>query len=130
MVTEKGLFMWKKDNEIYSGHSIVLDGMRIFNPTPEMLEKAGYVQGEPTIPETIIPEPVEPTKRYSTLKIIRALGDDWPSYKMQLETAGVLDQFFAASYISSDDPVFIAVSQNIPAELLVRLDTECRWTPD
>lgn len=58
--------MWKKDNEIYNGNSIVFAGMRIFNPTPEMLEKAGYVWEEP-----IIPEPVEVPKRYSTLKIIR-----------------------------------------------------------
>jgi hypothetical protein len=119
--------MWTKDNEIYSGHSIVLDGMRIFNPTPEMLEKAGYVQGEPTIPETIIPEPVEPPKRYSALKIIRALGDDWPSYKMQLETAGVLDQFFTANYLSADDPVFMAFLANVPDDLIALLDEQCIW---
>ena len=114
--------MWKKDNEIYNGNSIVFDGMRIFNPTPEMLEKAGYVWEEP-----IIPEPVEVPKRYSTLKIIRALGDDWAAYKTQLETAGVLDQFFAANYLAADDPVFMAFVANVPEDLIARLDAECIW---
>jgi hypothetical protein len=114
--------MWKRGNEIYNGGSIIHDGYRIFNPKPETLKAAGYVWEEP-----IIPEPVEMPKRYSTLKIIRALGDDWAAYKTQLETAGVLDQFFAANYLASDDPVFMAFIANVPEELKERLDAECIW---
>lgn len=32
-------------------------------------------------------------KKYSTLKIIRALGDEWPVYREQLESGGYADQF-------------------------------------
>ncbi|MBR2345559.1 MAG: hypothetical protein IKA71_07240 [Lentisphaeria bacterium] len=114
--------MWKRNNEIYNGNSIIFDGRRIFNPTEDTLKKAGYVWEEP-----VIPEPIELPKHYSTLKIIRALGDDWQSYKTQLETAGVLDQFFAANFLSADDPVFVAFIANVPEELQARLDNECIW---
>ena len=114
--------MWKRNNEIYNGNSIIFYGRRIFNPQPETLTAAGYVWEEPVIPESI-----ELPKRYSTLKIIRALGDDWAAYKTQLETAGVLDQFFAANFLSADDPVFVAFIANVPEELQARLDNECIW---
>ena len=113
--------MWKKGNEIYNGGSIVYNGMRYFNPKDEILKAAGYEWVEPTPVE-----PVEVPKRYSTLKIIRALGNDWQEYKTMLETAGVADQFFAANYLSADDPVFVAFMASVPEELKAKLD-ECIW---
>lgn len=115
--------MWKKnDGTVYDGRGLSFDGFFYVKPSGKILEKAGYVWEEP-----IIPEPVEMPKRYSTLKIIRALGDDWAAYKTQLETAGVVDQFFAANYLASDDPVFMAFIANVPDELKERLDAECIW---
>ncbi len=114
--------MWKKDGKIYNGGSIVHDGFRIFNPSAKVLKEAGFVWEEPA-PVA----PVEAPKRYSTLKIIRALGDEWAAYKTMLESAGVLDQFFAANYLSADDPVFTAFVANVPEELKARLDAECIW---
>ena len=114
--------MWKKDGKIYNGGSIVHDGMRYFNPKDEILKAAGYEWFDPAPVE-----PVELPKRYSTLKIIRALGDGWQEYKTMLETAGVLDQFFAANYLSANDPVFMAFIANVPDELKERLNTECIW---
>lgn len=64
--------------------------------------------------------------KYSTLKIIRALGDDWQTYKAQMEAAGVLDQFYAANYLKSDDPVFAAFLENVPDEVKNKL-SECVW---
>ena len=84
------------------------------------VENAPYTYEETDI---VIPEAV---RKYSTLKIIRALGNDWDTYKAQLESAGVLDQFFAANYLLSTDPVFAAFVANVPAELKARLD-ECIW---
>jgi hypothetical protein len=43
--------MWKKDNEVFNGNSIIFDGRRIFNPQPKTLTAAGYVWEEPIIPE-------------------------------------------------------------------------------
>ena len=64
--------------------------------------------------------------KYSTLKIIRTLGDDWQTYKVQMEAAGVLDQFYAANYLRSDDPVFAAFLENVPDEVKNKL-SECVW---
>lgn len=64
--------------------------------------------------------------KYSTLKIIRTLGDDWQTYKAQMEAVGVLDQFYTAQYLRSDDPVFMAFLENVPAEVKTRLN-ECIW---
>lgn len=114
--------MWKKDGIIWNGKSVIIGDRRIFNPKPEHLKAAGYVWIE-----LIVPEPIELPKRYSTLKIIRKLGDEWETYRAMLETTGVLDQFFAANYLSADDPVFMAFVANVPDELKARLDTECIW---
>ena len=84
------------------------------------VEDAPYTYEETT---ELVPEMV---KRYSTLKIIRALGSEWETYKAMLEQAGVLDQFFAANYLESTDPVFKAFISNVPEELAARLD-ECIW---
>lgn len=109
--------MWKKGDIIFSGW-LLLDGQRIFNPSDEQLITAGYTRFEAA--------PVEMVEKYSTLKIIRALGDDWESYRKQLESAGYLDQFFAANYLSDDDPVFMAFMATVPEEVKARLP-ECFW---
>lgn len=64
--------------------------------------------------------------KYSTLKIIRTLGDEWPAYKAQMEAVGVLDQFYTAQYLRSDDPVFEAFLENVPDEVKSKL-SECVW---
>ena len=65
-------------------------------------------------------------KKYSKLKIIRFLGDQWETYRAQLEAAGYLDQFFAAEYLAEDDPVFAAFMANVPEETKEKLG-ECLW---
>jgi hypothetical protein len=64
--------------------------------------------------------------KYSTLKIIRVLGDDWQTYKAQMEAVGVLDQFYTAQYLQSDDPVFVAFLENVPDEVKEKLEN-CIW---
>ncbi len=71
----------------------------------------------------------EPMKKYSTLKIIRALGDEWANYRKQLEEAGVVDQFFAANYLAANDPVFVAFLATVPEEVREKLE-ECEWEPE
>lgn len=65
-------------------------------------------------------------RKYSKLKIIRALGAEWETYRQQLEQAGMLDQFFAAEYLAEDDPVFVAFMASVPEEVKERLK-ECIW---
>jgi hypothetical protein len=119
-------------------HSTRADGVKLYKTystenfkirqleTGHVYDSAIDVEGAPfTYEETN--EPVtEAVKKYSTLKIIRALGSDWDTYKAQLESAGCLDQFFAANYLLSSDPVFAAFVANVPAELAAKLD-ECVW---
>ena len=94
--------LWIKDGKIYSGGGVVVDGMRHFNPSPEQFTSAGYEEYTPPAPE---PEP----KRYSKLKIIRALGEGWAAKKAELEAAGLWDEFDQAAYLDESDPVFGAV---------------------
>lgn len=71
-------------------------------------------------------EAVESIKKYSTLKIIRALGDEWSVYRQKLDAAGYVDQFFAANYLASNDPVFEAFIATVPEELREKLE-DCIW---
>ena len=119
-------------------HSTRADGVKLYKSystdnfkirqvqTGHVYDTAIDVEDTPfTYEETaeLIPEMV---KRYSTLKIIRALGDQWETYKAMLEQAGVLDQFFAANYLESTDPVFAEFIKTVPTELKARLN-ECIW---
>lgn len=108
--------------KIYSASDVLIKQVE----TGHLYSMAIDVEDSPyTYEETT--EPVErEVKKYSTLKIIRALGDEWGMYKAQAEAAGILDQFYAANYLASNDPVFVAFLKNVPAELKSRLD-ECLW---
>ena len=110
--------MWIKDEKVFSG-IIILDGMKIHNPTEAQLRAAGYERVEPPAPEP-------PPARYSKLKIIRALGDAWAAYRAQIEAAGFLDQFMAAEYLAEDDPAFAAFLADVPDEIKSKLDN-CLW---
>jgi hypothetical protein len=109
--------MWMKDNKPLK-EPLISDGKQIFNPSEEQIRKAGYEWVEPAVPVFV--------KKYSTLKIIRTLGEDWEVYRKQLESAGVLDQFFAANYLAEDDPVFVAFLETVPEEVKAMLDM-CLW---
>ena len=65
-------------------------------------------------------------RKYSKLKIIRALGDEWETYKTQMQNAGLLDEFFAAEYLAEDDPVFVAFMASVPEDVKEKLK-ECLW---
>ena len=111
--------MWMKDGKIFSGNSVVCGDRRIFNPDAETMRRAGYEWVEP-------PAPPAPPKRYSRLKIVRKLGDQWPAYRSQIESAGLMEDFRYAEYLSEDDPSFAAFLENVPDEVKALLD-ECLW---
>ena len=94
--------MWRKDGKIYNGGGIVVGKMWYSNPTREQFTSAGWSEYTPD------PTPPAP-KRYSKLKVIRAFGDRWEAWKLQLEQAGLYDQFVAAAWLDEDDPAFAAV---------------------
>ena len=98
--------MWIKDGKKYTGGGIVIDGKRYWKPTDEQFIAAGYHWEEPT------PAP----KKYSKLKVIRALGSKWDAYKLQLEQAGLHDQFVAAAWLDESDPAFAAVYASLTPE--------------
>ena len=108
--------------KIYSASDVLLRQVE----TGHLYSVAVDVEGSPyTYEETDMPVEREPVK-YSTLKIIRTLGDEWLTYKAQAERAGVLDQFYAANYLASDDPVFSAFLENVPVDVKAKLD-QCIW---
>ena len=73
-----------------------------------------------------LPKVEEMPEKYSTLKIIRILGEEWEIYRSMMEESGVLDQFYAANYLKSDDPVFSAFLEKVPNEIKEKLN-ECIW---
>ena len=97
--------LWIKDGKLFNGR-IVIDGVTSFvtdpDMHPELMRRAGYEEYTPPAPE---PAP----KRYSKLEIVRALGSGWEVKKLQLEQAGLFDQFMAAAWLAEDDPAFAAV---------------------
>lgn len=123
-------------------HSTRQDGVKLYRVYSDAnlkikQEQTGAIYGEAIDVENAIYSYVEtdeqidvptPTAniKYSTLKIIRTLGDEWPTYRAMLEQTGVLDQFFAANYLSSDDPVFVAFIAQVPSETRQLLEN-CLW---
>ncbi len=98
--------MWIKDGVVYTDGGIVLEGKRYWKPTAEQFIAAGW--------QEYVPPPVTPPpKRYSKLKIIRALGDKWEAYKLAIEQAGLWDEFVAAAWLSEDDPAFAAMWETL-----------------
>lgn len=112
--------MWMKDGVVYTGKLVLPDGTRKWGASDEELLANGWEWVEPAPPE---PGP----KRYSKLKIIRALGEAWPQKKAELEAAGVLDQFMAAQFMAEDDPGFAPVYASLTDEEKRILDEECRY---
>ena len=86
------------------------------------MESAGYSAWEGDFPwET------PPAKRYDQLKIIRALGDGWTAKRDELETAGLLDQFYTAPYLSTADDVFAPIFSALTDDQKSMLDAQCQW---
>ena len=97
--------VWIKDGKFFDGR-ITINGVTSFvaNPDthPDLMRRAGYEEYTPAPP---VPAP----KRYSKLKVIRAFGEGWEAKKLELEHAGLYDQFVAAQFLAEDDPAFAAV---------------------
>ena len=108
--------LWIKDGVIYQSGGIILDGKRYWRPTDEQFEAAGWQRDTPP------PAP----KRYSKLKIIRALGAGWAAKKAELEAAGLYDQFMAAQFMAEDDPAFAAFCETLTEEERAALE-ECLY---
>lgn len=96
--------------------SIIVGDRRIFNPTAELLREQGWEEFTP-------PPPPPPIKRYSKLKLIRALGDLWPEYKQMIEMAGFADEFWAANELAEDDPAFSQFLTLVPEDVKSILDS-------
>ena len=99
---------WIKDGKIFDGR-LTINGRVSFisgDPDPELMRSLGWSEYTPP----------PPPKRYSKLKIIRALGEGWPDKRDELAAAGMLDEFMAAQYLAADDPVFGAVYATLTDE--------------
>lgn len=114
--------LWIKDGKLFDGR-LTLDGKVIFiagDPDPDLMRAAGYKEYTPAPP---VPAP----KRYSKLKVIRALGSAWEAKKLELEQAGLYDQFVAAAWLEEDDPAFAPIYASLSDEEKQILDTECLY---
>ena len=112
--------MWKKDGQIFNGR-LVQNGRVSFiagEPPAELMRSLGWEEYTP---------PPPPPKRYSKLKVIRALGDGWGEYKAGLEANRLYDEFMAAQFLAEDDPAFAAVYATLSDAEKSTLDEECRY---
>lgn len=106
---------WKKDGQIFDGR-LVLDGRVSFiagELPAEQMRNLGY-------------EEYVPPKRYSKLKIVRKLGEAWPAKKLQLEQAGLWDEFDQSSWLEETDATFAAVYATLTDAEKAMLE-ECRY---
>lgn len=87
-------------------------------------EANGYTTEAPEVVATVTP------KKYSKLAIIRALGDGWAAKRAELETAGLLDKFFAANYLAEDDEEFATVLATLTDDPKRLLGEQCQWVAE
>lgn len=116
----------EKNTVVYPPKNDKSTGCFNVNQNEHWLKEHGFNLYDPAELQTFYPEPEMVLKKYSTLKIIRILGNDWESFRQQLQSEGVLDQFFAANYIAEDDPVFLAFLETVPEEVKSKLIL-CEW---
>ncbi|MBQ7401829.1 MAG: hypothetical protein IJW05_00180 [Lentisphaeria bacterium] len=116
----------EKNTVVYPPKNDKTTGCFNVDQNESWLKEHGFKQYDPAELQTFYPEPEMVLKKYSTLKIIRILGNDWESFRQQLQSEGVLDQFFAANYIAEDDPVFLAFLETVPEEVKSKLIL-CEW---
>lgn len=93
--------IWKNTttNEIWHGQSIVYNGFRYFNPAPEILTAAGFV--EETIEEPEVPISAQ-LKEYEDA--VQAHLDSVAQYR------GYDNTYTCLSYLNSSDPTWNAES--------------------
>ena len=115
--------MWVRNGEVYDG-VLIENGWKTWGASEERLRAAWYEWIEEP-PE--VAEPADEPKRYSKLKLIRALGEAWREKRDELEAAGMLDEFMAAQYLATDDPVFGAIYDHLTDEEKRILDEECTY---
>jgi hypothetical protein len=121
--------IWAKIEDgriVYPPKNDKKSGMFNVDKNEKWLAENGFVLWTPEELEPYQPKPIVEPKKYSTLKIIRTLGDNWEYYRELLEQAGYLDQFFAANYLAEDDPVFVAFMATVPEEVKEMLEL-CIW---
>ena len=121
--------IWAKIEDgriVYPPKNDKSSGMFNVDKNEKWLTEHGFSQWTAEELEPYQPKYEEPPKKYSTLKIIRTLGEDWEGYRTRLEVAGYLDQFFAANYLAEDDPVFVAFMATVPDEVKDLLEM-CEW---
>ena len=109
---------WKKDGQIFAGR-LVINGRVSFvsgEPDPALMRSLGWEEYTPPAPQ----------KRYSKLKVIRKLGETWPAKKLQLEQAGLWDEFDQSSWLAEDDPAFAAVYATLTDAEKAALE-ECQY---
>ena len=121
--------IWAKIEDgriVYPPKNDKVRGMFNVDKNEKWLVENGFVLRTPEELEPYQPKPIVEPKKYSTLKIIRTLGEEWVWYRTRLEVAGYLDQFFAANYLAEDDPVFAAFMKTVPEEVKSMLEM-CEW---
>ena len=114
--------LWIKDGKLFDG-KLTINGRTAFvagEPDPALMRSLGWEEYTPPAPEPV-------PKRYSKLKVIRALGDGWEAKKLELEQAGLYDQFVAAAWLEEGDPAFAPIYASLSDEEKRILDEECQY---
>ena len=114
----------------------IVNGKIVFPPTnsgnklnvykdPEWLVAHGF--HELTQEELAAVKHTPEVRKYSKLKIIEALGENWAAWKAKIEAAGLLDYWTNCQYLASDYPAFQQFYRQLSPEERKLLNTRCRW---
>ena len=114
------------DGKVFREPLAMPNGAVCYNPTPAMLAKAGYFPKPPESAPVSSGGQIKVYK-FDRYKVILALGDGWAQKRAELEAAGMLDLFMAAPYLSTDDPLFKEIYDDLSVEEKRLLHKECRY---
>ena len=112
---------WVDQQGNFFNPPLIVDGVAHHSPSPELLLSAGYT------PYTPKNKPANHALKFDRYKVILALGENWATWKAQLEAQGLYDAFMASPYLSTGDELFHKVWIKLSKEEKLQLIKECRY---
>lgn len=116
------------EGKTFSPPLMMEDGGICWNPTPEMLNDAGFIlKSEDQVIATSGGQ-LNQVLKFDCYKVMEALGKEgWSAKCAELKTAGLYDYFMRAPYLSTGDPLFKEIYDALSPEEKEILRRDCKY---